>query len=418
MKLKFGNSRRQGSVLMVTLFIMLVVGFTLFAYFNWSQTQTSLVMRSQVWNSALPVAEAGIEEAMAHLNSTTNRGSDGWTLTGGLYTKERTLGDGYFIAQINTNSAPTITSSGFVRVPPGTNNVSRAIQITCSKRGGGGTILAKAGVVFSGGSIVDSFDSSVGPYTVATRKDGAVVMSNGSAVDVVHIGTAWVYGKADTGPGGTVTVDSSGSLGDLAWHAASNTGIEPGTASADVSTSFPTNGPPTGSFFAPASGIVGGTNYTYLLSTGSYQTTTFTVGGGNKALVTGNAVLYCTSGFTISGSGYMWIAPGASLTIYVNGTFTVSGSGIANGTGLAANLTLLGLNGCTTCTYSGSSAFVGVIDTPMANVTVSGSAGFYGAIIGNTVTISGGAGVHSDEALSGNGRYVVDSWNEWNWTEL
>src|SRR5260221_237210 len=193
MKVKLGKSHRHGNVLLLTLFIMLLVGLTLFAFFEWSQTQTAPASRSQVWNSALPVAEAGIEEALAHLNSSVDRGSDGWTLTGALYTKQRNVLDGYFSVQIDTNPAPTITSRGYTRVPPGTNYLSRAIQITCSRRGGGATILTKGGLPFRGGWIVDSFDSSVGPYTVATRKDGAVVMSNSSAAGFVHFGTAWFY---------------------------------------------------------------------------------------------------------------------------------------------------------------------------------------------------------------------------------
>jgi len=92
----------------------------------------------------------------------------------------------------------------------------------------------------------------------------------------------------------------------------------------------------------------------------------------------------------------MWIAPGASLKIYVNGKFAVSGSGIANGT----------VNGqperCSdyrqhSCAYSGSSAFVAQSTVPrplcrkwqrwpLRNVT------------GNTIVVSGGAAVHTTRA--------------------
>jgi hypothetical protein len=253
---------------------------------------------------------------------------------------------------------------------------------------------------------------------VLTRKAGAVIICNTNLTDSVHIGTAWVYGKAATGPGGTVTTDSSGSLGDMAWHSAGLTGIQAGTTSADANFSFPSNSTPTGAFLTASGGTVGGTNYTYVLGNGLYQVASkFTISAGGKAIVTGKAELYVPSDFTMSGDAYMWIAPGASLKIYAGGKFVVSGGGIANGTGQAANLTVLGLNGCTTVTYSGSAAFVGTINAPYASLTVSGSGGVYGALTANKVTVSGGAGVHYDEALSGgNGRYVVESWNEW--TEL
>src|SRR5579859_5329577 len=59
------NRRNQhGSVLMVTLFMLGLMGFFLYAYLYTVRTQRSLVSRSQAWNNALGLAEAGIEEAL------------------------------------------------------------------------------------------------------------------------------------------------------------------------------------------------------------------------------------------------------------------------------------------------------------------------------------------------------------------
>jgi hypothetical protein len=416
MKLKLATPRNRGNATLLTVFIIGVIGLTLVAYLNWSETHMTLETRSQIWNSALPIAEAGVEEALAHLNSGQDRAADGWTLNGIVYVKQRTFGDGSYTVSIDTNLAPTILSAGSARMPPGHTYISRTVTVTCRKQSSGAGILAKTKITLSGtNSIVDSFDSRVGPYSFLTHKDGAVLMSNGGTAGSVDIGTAQVYGKAATGPGGTVTVDNpnGGSLGDLSWHAANNTGIQTGTTSDDVNASFPSNSPPTGAFFTPSGGTVGGTNYTYVLDSGSYKTTKFIVGAGGSAIVTGNAELYVTSDFVMSGSGYMWLAPGASLKIYVNGKFAVSGSGIVNGTGAAANLTLLGLNGNTSCGYSGSSAFIGIINCPEAAVAISGSGGLYGAVTGKTIIVSGGAAMHYDEGIGGSGRYVVESWNEW-----
>jgi hypothetical protein len=123
--------------------------------------------------------------------------------------------------------------------------------------------------------------------------------------------------------------------------------------------------------------------------------------------------VYVNGAMTVGGSGYVYLAPGANLSLYISGTGTFSGTGIVNGTGLAANLSLYGLPTCTTMTVSGSAAYIGTVYAPEDAFTFSGSAGASGSFTGSTVTISGGAGVHYDEGLAGAGQgYVVASWNE------
>ena len=70
----------SGHILVATLVIAGVLGIALAAYLNVLHTQNNLTVRSQVWNACMPVVEAGIEEALAHINSTgtTNWESNGW----------------------------------------------------------------------------------------------------------------------------------------------------------------------------------------------------------------------------------------------------------------------------------------------------------------------------------------------------
>src|SRR5690242_5677562 len=91
MKLHPSPTSRQGSVLMVTLFMVSLIGFFLFAYLYLIRTQRTQVARSQAWNGAMAMAEAGLEEALAHLNpgapAPTNydRTSNGWGAAAGGY---------------------------------------------------------------------------------------------------------------------------------------------------------------------------------------------------------------------------------------------------------------------------------------------------------------------------------------------
>src|SRR5439155_14719865 len=108
----------QGSTLVVTLVIAGVIGLTLLAYLSWSSTQNKLTARSQYWNAALVSAEAGIEEALTHLNYTpATHQTNGWTLSGTNYSRQRDFGDGYYVVQISTNEPPVITVQGYVRAP-------------------------------------------------------------------------------------------------------------------------------------------------------------------------------------------------------------------------------------------------------------------------------------------------------------
>jgi hypothetical protein len=116
----------------------------------------------------------------------------------------------------------------------------------------------------------------------------------------------------------------------------------------------------------------------------------------------------------MSGTGFVYIAPGASLELYVAGPLSVSGTGIINGDGGTDKLTIFGLNTSLTAAYSGSSTFVGSMNMPYAALSLSGTAGLYGSFTANSITVNGSSAVHIDEALGatpGNG-YVVLNWNE------
>ena len=98
-------------MVLVTVFVLAAVGLTLLAYLGLVQFQNTTNVRSQEWNYAMPVVEAGIEEALAHLNARgATNGSlacDGWMESGGTYTMIRTLGDSFYSVTISNYVAGT-----------------------------------------------------------------------------------------------------------------------------------------------------------------------------------------------------------------------------------------------------------------------------------------------------------------------
>jgi hypothetical protein len=57
------EAQRAGNVLTLTIILVALMGVALTSYLAWSGNQNQSVARSLAWNQALPVAEAGIEEA-------------------------------------------------------------------------------------------------------------------------------------------------------------------------------------------------------------------------------------------------------------------------------------------------------------------------------------------------------------------
>jgi hypothetical protein len=91
------RSGEHANVLMVTLVIAGIIGLVLASYLTLVRSQYTSVVRSQSWNASVALMEAGVEEAMTHLNQNgiTNLHSNGWTLSGTRYRIELTLGAGY-----------------------------------------------------------------------------------------------------------------------------------------------------------------------------------------------------------------------------------------------------------------------------------------------------------------------------------
>src|SRR5437879_6109229 len=72
------------TTLLIDLVLCAIIGITLASYLVMATTEEKTVRRSQVWNGCLAYGEAGVEDALAHLNSPSGfsgvLASDGWTL--------------------------------------------------------------------------------------------------------------------------------------------------------------------------------------------------------------------------------------------------------------------------------------------------------------------------------------------------
>ena len=430
--MKIRTTKEAGTIMVAALVISALMGAALASYMGLVRSQHRSVSRSLVWNSAIPIAEAGVEEAMAHLNYNTNRNSRGWTLVGTNYMKSRVMAGARYEVSISTNFLrPVIVSKAYIGVPNSTSIVTRAVRVACTNRNVAiKGMLAKGKIYFGGNVVADSFDSTLtnkstgGLYDPAKKQDNGYVGSNGNAAAVIEAGgSVQLYGSVATGPTGTIVATGGTVVGDTAYVTAGTPGIQSGHSANDMNVFFPDVEVPFTSGYSiplPLVYLVGGTNYQYALGSGQYQLSSLTMSAPtHRMIVTGDAILYVTGNINISGQAYIYIQPGASLNLYCAGsTVSIAGKGLINPSMQAKNFKYFGLPSNTSLAFSGNSTLAGVIYAPHAALNLSGSGttplDFMGATTSSTVTMSGGFNFHYDESLANttDALFIAASWDE------
>ena len=118
MKTKLNPSKNSASALVVTLFLITILAISIAGYLSYTNQQTRLGMRSQTWNMALAVSEAGVEEGLQQLNNNyANLSADGWTGSGTTYSISRSFANGnsYTVSiEYSNSTSPTIMARAFV----------------------------------------------------------------------------------------------------------------------------------------------------------------------------------------------------------------------------------------------------------------------------------------------------------------
>ncbi|HEY1169808.1 MAG TPA: hypothetical protein VGH19_00435 [Verrucomicrobiae bacterium] len=420
------HNRRPGFVVIGVLMVSLVIGFMLAAYLDLVSAQHQSIARSQTWNTCIPVVEAGVEEALAHLHQTkgTNLTSNSWYPSQNGCLKWRTVGSGSALVVISNGLTPVIYSTAYMKAPLNGDYIRRTIKVETRRDGiFSKGMVAKGQITLNGNQInVDSFDSqdpnysTNGLYTPSKRKANGDVATNSGLVNALAAGNANIYGHVSTGPGGSVGIGNNGAVGDLAWQASGSSGIQPGYFSDDMNVAFPDVSPPFSGGFTPGNA----TGYQYVISSsGDYRIPSLT---GNL-LVKSNvqARLIIDTEINMTGQDTITIQKGASLNLYMAGpSAKITGNGVVNHSGNATNFFYWGTPANTTLTINGNGAFTGVIYAPHASYTMNGGGNstlenMTGASVTKTVQMNGNVNFHYDENL---GRinlhrgFIVTSWKE------
>ncbi len=428
----------QGHVLVCAMVLVGIILIGVAADLSLITYQYNATIRSAAWNKTIAVAEAGIEEAYAHLNvngldtysvnGVNKYAANGWAATTNGYSKRRDLGNDYYSVTIVTNATPSFISDGFVRVLPSTKYLKRTIHVTLVNQGmWRGSMLVKGRITLSGTGVTsDSFDSTNpalstnGQYDENKRSDHGNIASNSRLPSAIDIGNGDIYGAINTGPGGTASI-GNGSVGDLGWHAGSSSGVKPGHSRSDMNVAFtditiPATITDRGS---AGSGTVNGTSYSLIMGSHNYVMSSLSLSGQSKMLVNGDATLYIVDSIDMTGQSTITLATNASLTIYMAGASArFNGNGIINQTGKAVKLQYLGTPQNRSVSVSGNSAFIGSIYAPSAALSLAGGGNneldFVGSAVAETASLNGHFKFHYDESLGNTNvvKWAIGSWNE------
>lgn len=419
-------SRRaeQGNILIVTMCTMMVTGLALLTYLQLGKNQNQLVARSEVWNACLPIAEAGLEDALSHCGwNPSNWVSSGWSLTSSnTLLRSNSLAEGWYRVIIATNrlvsNQVVITSTGYFPMRGGGGDVSRSVQVVAARlpiyRY---AIYGATEISFNGNGIrVDSYDSRdplkslFGMYNAALATDKGDVGTYNGINASYDIGNANIWGKVYMGPGGKVKHGPNGAVGGRAWHLGGKKGVQPGWLRTDLNISIPPVAvPPVGGTPGLRNLKVGTVTYDYVFDGGTYEETSLS----GKVLVRGDALIYVTGKVEVE---IFRIDAAGSAMLYVGGS-SIKFDDTDNQTKRAANFQVLGLPAVKDVDLDNE--FLGAVYTPQAKATFSGNKQIYGSICANNVILKGGADLHYDEALADPSvfktqkrGFIISSWTE------
>jgi len=410
-------TRSDGITMLVVLLVLMTVSvISLFGAYK-TQTEIRIAHNGLLSKKALAAAEAGVSHAFAliqndltdGLNDELSSGGTGGGLTalGSTTTLHGTTyrfhafgggaSDGYAVRVIDnfdetsgTNDPASDTDSKIKIIAIGqVGGAERMLEVMVEgKSVFAEGIFGRQLATVNGGSVVDSYDCTLGPYGGANIGTEGKVRSNG---DITLAGaTTVIHGNATAG--GSVKI---------------GTGTLTGTSTNNATPlTFPPVAP-CGLSYSSGSGITLPAGDTYNPATGELR-------GNSGATITIANGTYCFSRITLNAGSSLQV--NGPVNIYLTDRSDMSGGTVVNTSHMASNLRLYSSgvgNSQKVSVSGGSDAYMGIY-APTAGVALSGNSDFFGAIVADSIETIGGTDIHYDKCLANlpSGMLQMTSWND------
>lgn len=419
---------KRGSVLVGSVILAIIGAMVIGGYLSMASNEFRLAQRTMQLQSAMNIAEAGLEEG---INSVNLESWSGWTAVGSnayfksvggiAFTDSRTAEFKIYVE--NYDTLLILASEGKIINADGSEIVKQIrVHLARSSVFANG-MLAKRTIDFSGNNVsFDSYDSNQGLWSSTNKLDDGAVSSLSVDNGAFDAGNADVWGYVATG-GGEPDVGPNGSImGEDSTQA-----VDPDRISKDFYANLWDVSVPTGTV-EDISYIVDYTEITSdsIGSTGIpsnpevYHLTSYSMSGTDQLVIEGPTVIIVDENFSVTGGAGITIEAtnDAALELYAAGDVTISGIGLLNATldPLAFQLWGTAPNGTSQdISVKGNGDTAGVIYAPNTDLAIVGQGAIAGAAVTSTINVAGGAESHYDVQLAGFTRhstYHVSRWRE------
>ncbi len=411
------------------LFLILILSGLSAAILLRSVNENRVAQRVAKSSAALWSAEAGVQKVsweysynncQGMFQSGTNTACSSCTSCGGGNKTLAATLSGYGDYDVTLNNANTqIQSVGSVPSRSDAKMVQRHVQTALGKPSiFAYGVFAQGQVTLVNNSLVDSYNSNTAGYGGSNILSNGNVGTNGGTANIITVDNgAVVKGNVSTGPGGTVL----------------NNGTINGSITNTNSVALP-------AVIVPSSltSLSGNTalsvakNSSQTIAAGDYKYTSASLSNGSTLVISGNVRLYLTSTSSALDTGQnsvnIQINSGASLTVYSDGVVNFGNktavtyvAGIPKPADFLIYSTYTGSDGVilnnNNTIYAGIYAPTTDINVGNSCNSVNCTSGFFGSVVGKTVTLSNNDKIHFDEALASMSNpfenAIISSWQEY-----
>lgn len=453
MKQPLPNNER-GSLLIAAMILTLAISISLVSFLKLGQTNLNISNRAFYANATMNLAESGLEHAMWSIGKAVDGDASAWTnwttsgnaawrnFTGFSFDANSTGSVRVYVRNYNLAAAPVIVARATITPATGAA-IEKWVMVSLFQRSlFANGLVAKDTLTFAGGNAtVDSYDSRLGPYNVALGGGDYNKYDRGSAgsasvmVSSFSLSNSSIYGNVSIGTSDYtgLSVGPNGLVGDFSTSSGT---IDYTRVNTDFTTNFDDASAPTtvgynigaisSATVLPRGGDVPAADGTYY-----YDVSSISLSGPASRILSvapaNDVVIRITapsggSGVSVTGNASIQVLAGSTLGMYAESNVSIAGQGIANSNDPAAfqlwSTRPAGAAGSQSISVSGNGQLSAVVYAPNADVTMNGggsSGSVYGAVVADTISVTGGSDFHYDEALAAmsDGRpFGVSLWSE------